>query len=118
MRIWILFFCWFVFLGCSIAQLKGRLTDQEGNPLAFASIYIKNTTKGSISNKDGSYVLVTSISLSGPIIVESRRYSVLSKHRAGLSRETNSSCSVTCNGTPSMKAGGGTKAPDITSTAF
>ncbi|MBL7819714.1 MAG: carboxypeptidase-like regulatory domain-containing protein [Saprospiraceae bacterium] len=57
MRIWILFFCWFVFLGCSIAQLKGRLTDQEGNPLAFASIYIKNTTKGSISNKDGSYVL-------------------------------------------------------------
>lgn len=50
----ILFVC---FLNSSFSQLKGTISDPEGNPLAFASIYIKYTTKGSISNKDGSYTL-------------------------------------------------------------
>ncbi|MGB5980552.1 MAG: DUF5686 and carboxypeptidase regulatory-like domain-containing protein [Nonlabens sp.] len=39
------------------AQLTGNLTDQEGNPVAFASIYIKNTYTGTTTNNDGSYAL-------------------------------------------------------------
>ncbi|MEI2695294.1 MAG: DUF5686 and carboxypeptidase regulatory-like domain-containing protein [Saprospiraceae bacterium] len=57
MKILFVVFCWFAFLSSSFTQLKGTISDPEGNPLAFASIYIKYTTKGSISNKDGSYTL-------------------------------------------------------------
>lgn len=57
MKISFLVFCLFAFLNSSFSQLKGTISDPEGNPLAFASIYIKYTTKGSISNKDGSYAL-------------------------------------------------------------
>ena len=32
------------------AILKGRIVDTKGEPLSFASIYIKGTTKGTTSN--------------------------------------------------------------------
>lgn len=57
MKFLIVIICWLTFLDFSYTQLKGTISDQLGNPLAFASIYIKNTTRGSISNKDGSYLL-------------------------------------------------------------
>jgi hypothetical protein len=39
------------------AQLSGRLTDDKGDGLAFASIYVKNTSIGTSSNGDGYYQL-------------------------------------------------------------
>lgn len=37
--------------------LKGRITDSQGEPLPFASLYLKGTTKGTTSNIDGYYQL-------------------------------------------------------------
>lgn len=37
------------------ATLKGRITDEKGEPLSFASLYIKGTSKGITSNMDGYY---------------------------------------------------------------
>jgi hypothetical protein len=46
-------------LGLSAQQLKltGTIKDTEGEPVPFASIYIKNTTKGTSANVDGIYGL-------------------------------------------------------------
>jgi len=38
-------------------NLSGRITDQQNKPVPFASVYIKNTTKGTSANSDGEYVL-------------------------------------------------------------
>lgn len=38
--------------------LRGQLVDTKGEPLAFASIYIKGTTKGTSTNIDGFYALL------------------------------------------------------------
>lgn len=37
--------------------LSGKVTDQGGKPVPFASIYIKNTTKGASANSEGDYSL-------------------------------------------------------------
>ena len=37
------------------ALLKGKVTDTKGEPLPFASVYIKGTTKGTTTNIDGKY---------------------------------------------------------------
>jgi hypothetical protein len=36
-------------------RLSGKITDQNKNPVSFASIYIRNTTYGSTANEDGDY---------------------------------------------------------------
>ncbi len=38
-------------------SLSGKVTDDKGNPVPFASIYIKNTTKGASANSEGDYLL-------------------------------------------------------------
>jgi hypothetical protein len=35
--------------------LSGRITDQKNNPVAFVSVYIKNSTYGTTTNENGSY---------------------------------------------------------------
>ncbi|MBS1529954.1 MAG: carboxypeptidase-like regulatory domain-containing protein [Bacteroidetes bacterium] len=35
--------------------LKGKVTDQNGNAVPFASVYIRNTTKGASANSEGDY---------------------------------------------------------------
>jgi hypothetical protein len=35
--------------------LSGRITDQTGNPISFASVYIRNSTYGTTTNADGVY---------------------------------------------------------------
>jgi len=55
----LLFFC-LLFCGVLQAQtyqLSGKLTNTKLEPLAFASIQIKNSGKGTISKTDGSYSL-------------------------------------------------------------
>lgn len=37
------------------ASLKGRITDAKGEPLPFASIYLKGTSNGTTSNVEGYY---------------------------------------------------------------
>ncbi len=38
-------------------QISGKITEANGDPVPFASIYIKNTTKGVSANADGIYKL-------------------------------------------------------------
>ncbi len=38
-------------------QITGKITETNGDPIPFASIYIKNTTKGVSANADGIYKL-------------------------------------------------------------
>ncbi len=47
------------FAGMSMAQgvLKGRIINQEGDPLPYATIYVAQTGSGSISNISGQYEL-------------------------------------------------------------
>lgn len=35
--------------------LTGRITDANNKPVAFASVYIKNSTYGTASNENGNY---------------------------------------------------------------
>jgi len=39
------------------AQIKGRILDNNGDPLSFVSIYLDNTVTGTTSNEDGFYEL-------------------------------------------------------------
>ena len=41
----------------SIAQVKGKITDTNNQPLSFVSIYLDNTVTGTTSNDNGDYVL-------------------------------------------------------------
>lgn len=46
-----------ILLNCSAQQFKlsGNIQDPEGNPVSFASVFIKSTTKGTAANIDGQY---------------------------------------------------------------
>ena len=37
--------------------IKGKVTDEQGNPVSFASVYLKNTSKGTSANSEGIYQL-------------------------------------------------------------
>ena len=39
------------------SQIKGKITDTNGIPLSFVSVYIENTLTGTTSNDNGDYVL-------------------------------------------------------------
>ncbi len=50
----------FALLFCSIvsfAQIKGSITDDKGNPMAFVNIYVQNTYIGTTSNEQGKFEL-------------------------------------------------------------
>lgn len=44
-----------------MGQVSGKIVDIEGSPLAFASIYIENSSSGTFSNQNGEYKLDLSI---------------------------------------------------------
>ncbi|WP_405609988.1 DUF5686 and carboxypeptidase regulatory-like domain-containing protein [Polaribacter sp. Asnod1-A03] len=47
-----------LFISSSIlAQIKGRITDKNGVPLSFVSVYLDKTITGTTSNENGDYVL-------------------------------------------------------------
>lgn len=55
--VFLLFFC---FVSSSFAQqyqLSGTIKDQQGEPVPFTSVYLKNTSKGTSANADGAYHL-------------------------------------------------------------
>ncbi|MBK9254792.1 MAG: carboxypeptidase-like regulatory domain-containing protein [Saprospiraceae bacterium] len=50
--------CFLLFISATLSgQIKGTVTDEKGNPLAFATIYVEGTTKGTVSNQLGKYEL-------------------------------------------------------------
>ena len=36
-------------------SITGRVTDEKGNPISNASVTVKGTTAGTVTNEDGSY---------------------------------------------------------------
>jgi hypothetical protein len=55
-----LLFSLFLIFSCSAfaqTSLSGRITDDKNKPIPFASVYIKNTTRGASANSEGEYVL-------------------------------------------------------------
>jgi hypothetical protein len=40
-----------------LSQLSGKVFDENGEPLSFASVYVRNSTNGTIANADGEYRL-------------------------------------------------------------
>jgi hypothetical protein len=56
-----LLFTFFILTGSlSFSQqvtISGKITDEQNKPVPFASIYIKNTTKGTSANSEGEYIL-------------------------------------------------------------
>ncbi len=40
-----------------LGQVSGKITNTKGEPLSFATIYVKNSTQGTTSNMDGDYEL-------------------------------------------------------------
>lgn len=57
MRIGIIILILVFSLPVSAARISGHITNREGDPLAFASIYIQGTTIGTASNPEGYYEL-------------------------------------------------------------
>lgn len=45
--------CWNI----GAAQVSGKITDAQGEPLSFATVYVKGTSNGTTSNVDGVYRL-------------------------------------------------------------
>ncbi len=52
-----LFFFFIINVTSLYAQLSGTVTDSEGEPLAFASVYLKGTSEGTTTNIEGDYEL-------------------------------------------------------------
>src|SRR5687768_14867414 len=38
-------------------KISGTITDSKGNPLAYASVSVKGTTRGTTSNSSGKYAI-------------------------------------------------------------
>ncbi|HTB30957.1 MAG TPA: DUF5686 and carboxypeptidase regulatory-like domain-containing protein [Bacteroidia bacterium] len=43
-------------LQCFAAKLKGKISDENNQPVPFVAVYVEGTTQGTISNIDGEYV--------------------------------------------------------------
>ena len=60
MKVWLLLSLFIISTANLIAQditLNGKITDEAGNAVSFATVYISNTTKGTSANSDGLYTL-------------------------------------------------------------
>jgi hypothetical protein len=40
-------------------QVTGKVTDESGEPLAYATVYVRNTSNGTVTNADGEFRLST-----------------------------------------------------------
>lgn len=46
-----------LFANMAKAQISGKVTDENGEPVAYATIYLRNTSNGTVSNAEGEYKL-------------------------------------------------------------
>ena len=55
-----LFFTFFIYsFTFSQTTLKGTIKDKKGNPIPFATIFLKNSRKGAISSDNGEFTLIS-----------------------------------------------------------
>ena len=40
-----------------LIEIKGKVTDEKGEPLAFASVMIKETNQGTVTTSEGTFIL-------------------------------------------------------------
>lgn len=62
-------FCLFISFNSFAQNIKGTISS-EGEPLSFVNVYLKNTTKGAISNENGTYI-ITNVSPGNYTIIAS-----------------------------------------------
>src|SRR5665213_1119397 len=55
--IFILFFFTILKAFSQQVTISGKITDENNKAIPFASVYIKNTTKGTSANSEGEYIL-------------------------------------------------------------
>lgn len=53
----LLYTCVFLSFNCFAGRVTGIVTDEKGNPLQFASVLVKGSTKGTTANNEGKYFL-------------------------------------------------------------
>lgn len=53
----LLFFCTFFTYAQTSSSIKGKVTDTEGKPIAFANVGLLSTGKGNPTNQDGTYLI-------------------------------------------------------------
>ena len=63
----------------STAQIKGTVTDNKDQPLAFVNIYIENTYTGTTSNEDGAYELNVSVPKTYTVVFQFLGYKTVKK---------------------------------------
>lgn len=49
--------CNLIFFAANAGRITGIVTDEKGNPLPYASVFVKGTTKGTTANNQGRYFL-------------------------------------------------------------
>jgi len=57
MKYVLLFFILLSSYNAMLAQVSGKITGEKGEPLPFATVYVKGTSNGSTGNADGNYKL-------------------------------------------------------------
>ncbi|WP_343795507.1 TonB-dependent receptor [Gaetbulibacter jejuensis] len=62
-------FCLFISFNSFAQNIKGTISS-EGEPLSFVNVYLKNTTKGAVSNENGTYT-ITNVSPGNYTIIAS-----------------------------------------------
>ena len=62
-----------------IGQVKGKITDKNGEPLSFVSVYVDKTVAGTTSNDNGDYVLSLTKKGKNTIVYQILGYKTLKK---------------------------------------
>lgn len=76
--VFIFFICTTLFAGAQIS-IKGRVLDgRSGTPVVNASVYLNNTSVGTVTNKQGEFLLNVKSIYTGELIVSSVGYHTLS----------------------------------------
>ncbi|MBP6556765.1 MAG: carboxypeptidase-like regulatory domain-containing protein, partial [Flavobacterium sp.] len=63
----------------SLAQIKGKVSDEKGNPLPFVNIFEENTYNGTTSNDQGQFELNLKTSGSHTIVFQYLGYKTIKK---------------------------------------
>ena len=63
----------------SFAQIKGKVTDNKGEPMSFVSVYLDKTVTGTTSNDNGEYVLPISKTGNYTIVFQMLGYKTVKK---------------------------------------
>lgn len=70
----------FLFISASIsAQIVGKVTDTNGQPLSYVNIYLQNSYIGTTTNDDGNFSLAVSEKKDYKIIFQFLGYKTLTK---------------------------------------